>query len=431
MKNNLLAKYLLTIIIVFIFSCKKTTTDNPVITISSPYAGQIFNIGDVMNVKAVITFNTTPQFVKMTLINSNYISVDVTQSLTVTGSPMNINTTYTFNNATLPTGTYYLEITAGNGSNIVNSYQPITLKGIPVKRKAIYMVTGSNNANTKVWKIDSTNTITPVISLTGDFANAAINSTDQCMYTCGIYSGNFNCINLRTNTLSWYEAANNTGFPTFESVYSNNHWNLLAGYYNTITGYNSSQQMTLTSNTLTGTFPHTMYSDANYLFAEQRSYTGSSVNLKLYHIANGIAYQEAVLNEDIVAMFSVSSDSLLVLSNNNGVGHASIYRISSNSFVTAHTLPAEKIFSASQISPILYLIGMQSKIYLLNIGGNAAVNTFANVSAAPAIKYDTLNQQIFVASAMNLNIYNFPADTLVSTFLFSDTLRDISILNNK
>jgi hypothetical protein len=419
------------IAVMMIYSCKKKDTSEPVITFSSPYSGQTFTVGQSIKVTATITFNSSLQFVKMNMVNSNYVAIDITQSLTVTGSPMNINTTYTMTNTSLPSGIYYLQISAYDGTNLAIGYQEIMLNALPLKREAIYVVTGSNSANTKVWKLDSANTISQVIALTGDFSNAAISSADQSLFTTGIYSGNFNCINLNTNTFSWNVPATNNGFPTFERVYSNDSKNFLAKYDNVINGFDNAGNINYTANTASGTYPHTLFSDSQYLYAEQRNISGYGVALNVYYLATGAAFQNIVINQDIVAMFSINSDSLMIFTNNNGIGNVMIYDIPDNRTTVPVTLPSEKIFSVTQISTIYYLIGMQNQVYIFNTRNFGSLNPFATVAAASAMKFDSLNQQIFVANAKNLNVYNFPTDTLYKTFNFTDTLKDISILYNR
>lgn len=435
MNKSMNAKALTKVLFLFSFtliiSCKKNTSTSPVIVISSPYAGQIFNINDTINVKATITYNSSLQYVKLSLINSDYIPVDVTESLTITGSPMNVNTSYIISNTGLSSGAYYIEITAYDATNLVNSFQQININAIPRKRTAVYVITGSNNANTKVWKVDSAGNISSVISLSGDFANAAISSSDQCLYTTGIYSGNFNCINLNTNTISWNVPAINNGFPTFETVFSNNQSNFIAEYNNVIKGYNKVGFNNFTASTISGTYPHTMFTDSKYLYAEQRDLTGQNINLKVYNIANGAALQEFALNQDIVAIFSINQDSLMVFTNHNGIGQAIIYNIRNNYTTIAHSLPAEKIFSAVQFTPENFLLAMQNNIYTFTTHNFGSYNTFATIPAASAMKYDSLNSQLFIINANNLILYNYPSSTPYNTILFADTLKDISILYNK
>ncbi len=419
------------ILLLMNYSCKKKNDPPPVIGVTSPYQGAIYNIGDTVHVIATITDNANIEYVKVTLLNSNYIPVDAAYTINGTGKAADVDMKYPITNINLATDSYFINVQASDGNSTINAFQTIIIHEIPLLREAIYTITGSNAMNTIVWKVDTGNTITQVIALSGDFANAAISSTDQCLYTTGIYTGGFNCVNLPGNSLSWNIAAHNTGLPTYERVYSNNHWNLLADYDGNITGYDRTKTKNFSTTTLTQTYPHIMYSDSRYLYAEQRDYTGTSIHLKVYHIVDGIPYQEIAINEDIVAMFSINKDSVMIFTNHSGTGHAIIYNITNNSITTPNILPIEKIISAAQISPNIFLIAMQNNVYIYNTANFGTVNVFTSIPSSLAMKFDSLNQQLFIANVKTLNVYNYPSNIATSSLLFADTLRDISILYNK
>src|ERR1035438_822920 len=203
LRKRIMVLLAITIAITLIYSCKKQTTSAPVIAITSPYSGQIVEVGQAIKVVATINYSSSLQFVKLSLINTDYIAVDATESIAITASPMNINTTYTITNTNLLSGNYYLQLMAYDGTNLTSGYAEISLHVAPAYTKAIYVITSSNNVNTMVWKVDSANAISPVIALAGNFSNAAVSSADQCLYTTGIYTGNFNCISLNTNAISF------------------------------------------------------------------------------------------------------------------------------------------------------------------------------------------------------------------------------------
>src|ERR1017187_8067021 len=299
MRNGITVLLAITLAVGLIYSCKKQETSAPVIAITSPYSGQIVVIGQAINVNATINYNGSLQYVKLSLINSNYITVDAMASLPVTASPMNIKTTYTITNTNLLSGNYFLQITAFDGTNTANGYAEISLHVVPAYTKAVYVITGSNNVNTMVWKVDSSNAISSVMALAGDFSNAAVSSADQCLYTTGIYTGNFNCINLNTNAINFSVSSFNNGFPTYERVYSNNQKNFIAEYDNVIHGYDKYGNDNYTATTLSGTYPYNMFSDSQYLYAEQRDIAGSGVTLNVYYLANGVAFRNLTINQNI------------------------------------------------------------------------------------------------------------------------------------
>ena len=413
-----------------LFSCKKNTDTDPVVTYTSPYVGQIFNAGDNVNVVAHVAANQNLQFVKLSLLNSNYVAVNNITSFSVSGSSLDINQNITLDNS-LATGTYYITINAYDGTRMTNAYQQIYVHGIPLVRKAIYVVTGSNFQNTKVYKIDTNNVATNIISLNGDFASSAISSKDQCLYTTGIFSGDFNNIDLNAETINWSINNPGTGLPFYENVYYANGLTYLSLFSQTIKGYDKSKNVNFTANTSTNTYPHIVFNNGSYVFAEQRNISSYDVRLKVYYAQSGAGFQEFVINQDVAGMYSYDANDIILFMNNNGNGSVLIYNINNNTTTQPIVLPAGKIYSVLQITPTYYLLAYQNQVYYYSTANVGHTGTYQSIPASQAMQFDSLNNEVFIANATHLDIYDYTSSSLINTITLPDSIKDIRILYNK
>lgn len=427
-------KSLLAILVLFsfglLFSCKKKTETPPEVTFTSPYSQQIFNAGDNVNVVAHVSASQNLQYVRLSLLNSNYVAVNNITSFTVSGSSLDVNSNITIDGS-LPSGTYYVTINANDGTTTTNGYQQIYVHGIPLARKGIYVITGSNFQNTKVYNIDTNNVATNILSLSGDFANSAISSKDQCLYTTGIFSGDFNNIDLNSNVINWSINNPGTGLPFYESVYNANGLTYLSLYNQVIKGYDKSKNVNFTANTSTNTYPHIVFSNGTYVFAEQRNISSYDVRLKVYYASSGAGLQEFAINQDVVGMYSYDANDIILFTNNNGNANVLLYDINANATTQPIVLPAGKIYSVLQIIPTYYLLAYQNQVYYYTTANVGHTGIYQNIPASQAMQFDSLNNEVFIANASHLDIYDYNTSSLINTVTLPDSIKDIRILYNK
>jgi len=416
--------------IALISSCKKKTDTAPVVTFTSPYEQQIFNATDNVNVVAHISANQNLQSVTLSLLNSNYISVDNITSFPVGGVQMDINTNFTLD-GNLADGTYYINVIANDGSLTTNGYQQIYVHAVPLARKGIYVVTENNLVNPSVYKVDSSYLISNIFPLSGDFAASAISSKDQCLYTTGVFSGSFNNLNLNSEVLTWSVNNPGTGLPFFENVYYANGLTYLALYNQAIKGYDKSKNVNFTAATATNTYPHALFSNGTYVFAEQRNISTYDVRLEVYYSGSGAGMQEYQLNQDVVAMYSYDANDILIFTNNNGNGNVLDFNINSNSATQTIVLPAGKIYSVLQITPKYYLLAYQNQVYFYSKASVESTGLYQTVPASSAMQFDSLNNEVFIANGTQMNIYNYTNSSLITTVNLPDTIKDIKVLYNK
>ena len=414
-----------------IFSCKKTDENPPQITISSPSIGSNYLVLDTIHVAAHVSDDKSLNYVKLSLLNADYISVGNVVSFPVTSVSMDIKTDYIIDNPDLPTGDYYITVSANDGRNSTNSYRMIHVSELPKKRKAIYVITGSNNGNTKVFKVDTGNAISPVISLSGDFVSSGINSRDQNLYTVGMFSGDFNSINLNSNAINWQVNNPNDNFPNFQYLYNYGLLTYIADYDRTIKGYDKGNNVSFSTTTAENTYPHILFMSKDYMFAEQRNYSGSDVRIEVYYVATGYPRQEIGINQDVVSMYSIDANHLIVFTNNADNGNILEYDLDANNIYQKHSCPAGKIYSTVQINPDIYLIGHESGILFYNTNSAGSIGNYFPVINSPVMQYDSLNNQLLVANGKQMNVYDYGSSSLINTLTFSDTLKGINILYNK
>ena len=131
MKLGLRSVFLL--FIFFILSCKKDKkdTESPVISFSSPTSGQTYNMFDSVRVTAHVSDNMHLSYINVTLTDGNHNAVQSSYSIPITSTNFIFDIKYILTNYHLPSGIYYIQVTADVCYNTTSSYQSIYITDSP------------------------------------------------------------------------------------------------------------------------------------------------------------------------------------------------------------------------------------------------------------------------------------------------------------
>src|SRR5574337_721734 len=104
--------------LVLFIRCKKDEDAiPPVVTISSPYENQVFDVYDLFSIKANISDDKQLTSINIKLLNEQQSVVQVPVALTVSGKQLTLDRKYELYDVHLPSGYYYLRIEASDGVN--------------------------------------------------------------------------------------------------------------------------------------------------------------------------------------------------------------------------------------------------------------------------------------------------------------------------
>lgn len=413
------------------FSCKKDKDDlSPLIIITTPTTNQQINGFDTIAIKGEILDNNTIKTVSIVLRNSNNINVLPTKNFEPNTPSFSLNTAYIFDDIHMPSGEYHFKISATDGENTTTKFITIFYGEVPKERKGIYFY-DNNGSSTSIYKLLGTNA-TFLKTLPGDFIGGAANSFNQQLLSVGSLSGNLTAVDIIAGDVLWEINNSTSSTPFFMHTFFQNkeiYVSLRNGEIRAYDGNGNPKFLALAQSNFFGEegLVHT-----NLYISEQKAIGNNDRVLVLYWTASGALVQQITLFEDVLGIFSLTNNKLVLLANDNSTGNAKIqiYDIQANAKSTPFSLAAAPIDDVEEIITGVYLIAQNGNLVLVNANSFSTLPYLSNVNATK-IKYDAFANELYVISENLISVYDYASKTLKGSYNHTSSVLDLVFLFNK
>lgn len=405
----------------------------PTISISSPFQNQFFNVFGVIPVKASITDETKISSVSISLVNDQYSPVSPSISVPIQSPSMEINTTYYIDNIHLESGVYYLMVVASDGVNDTRTYQKVSIAAVPKVLKQMFVVSASSYSQTNLSYIDSAFTsILPYHIFSGDYIGSSVSSYYQQAYRCGNYTGNFEGLILEYNSQKFSIASQMSSSPYFTGFYNDDKKNYVTRYDGHIIGYDYMGVSVYNAMASPGFYATALCFNTNYLITAEQDKTSSAKKL-VTHYPTGVAEKQCPITQEVVEFCEMDNDHVFIFGNISGQGVIQLFDRTNNNLWNPYpsSLSGGNILSAVKIDEDTYLIGHSNGTVYKYKYQSSSVTTYLTGYTAKKIKYDGLNNQILIAEANKISVFDYPSATLINSVNSSETVLDIHLLYNR
>ncbi len=423
-------RILISILLLFITSCKKKDNPEPVITITSPISGEVFMPGDTIHIEADISDNNVLSSVTLKLLNAGYSPEDHQESFSINASSYHLSYDYVIENKYLTSGTYYLTLSVNDGDNNKNEYRPIVIHEIPRSRKTIYVFIQSDSNNVKVNTVDSSNQLNHQFDVAGDYSGSEINSRYNVLSMSGKYSGAINQFSLLNNANTFTFPAYNNTLPSYQYLTSAHEYTFVSFYDGRIRAYDFTGHIQFNSQQPVSYQPGTICINDKYVFAEGFYQSAGENRLVVIFYPTGVARQEINAGFDIVSIISRSDNDIILFGNKNGDGKIYLYNVTSNGMNDFHSIFGKTIFSAIAIDSDRYAIATSGGLYSYEVSSNNLIPVDVS-DAIYSLAYDDINGILFVNAGRAVRQYNFPNSGILNTVMSSDSVLDVKVLYSK
>jgi hypothetical protein len=424
--------YLFGVLLILFASCKKEEDGTiPTISIVSPTNGQFFSVGDTIYIQGNVRDDKSLRSISISLNDENNISTGNSIVVSVNSeSNYVLNEKLVLDDEQMNSGVYNLTITVNDGTNSAIKFIELNISEFPRRRNG-FILFSNNGASTNIVKLDSLNNASTLYNSSGDFLYGAVNTINQEVISCGNTSGNLTAYNLETGMTSWNVNNNAAGSAHFTGMAVNkNH--TYVGYYNqNIQSYLKSGIPSFSAQALTSFYAEQMSVHNNdLLITEQKHKTSTEIRLVAYYLASGVEKQNVIINEDVVDLYSVSANELVVFSNNSGNGEIQIFDINQNSIWQPFALSTGLIDDCTEISLGKYLIAQNGNLILVNYSNFTKTTYLAGINA-DKVKYDNLTNQLGVISGTEFSVYDYSSKTKMTSYINSEAISDFDFWYNK
>ncbi|MCB0429157.1 MAG: hypothetical protein H6585_00360 [Flavobacteriales bacterium] len=430
MKKVIRNRLLCALCAVLLFGCAKDKDVNdPVVTWTQPAVASSYDVGDSVEVDAWVEDDVQLTSVRVSIVNPSLVAV-----LPVAVTPVEeykrrgIRMSIPLDDVHLLSGKHFVLIYASDGVNETRSFREIYIHAFPPEREAIYALT-DRNGKPVVVRYDSI--ATEVITGTGDYSTAAINSWDHQLYLCGRATGDLEAYRLSDHQLAWLKSGQtNLPWNTFEGVYVNDRTCYALYRDGRIIGFDLFGNAVFNATVTEGYRPVFLFQHADKLVCVEKENVGGKEKFVLINTVGGVGLQEALLDFAVVRVFTRDSDHLMVFGNRSGQGVIMEYTLSQNGFWEPHTLPAGVLSDAVQVDANTYLVSMADGIRKFTYNPLGLVDYIPGVSVQ-CMAYDSASDEVITGSGQVLGRYAYAGAVPVNQVILSDSIVKLMVLWNK
>ncbi len=421
----------LAIIAFLLFSCSK---DEPVkypqITIISPLENQLFQVFDSIPVEAEITYEKKISQILIRLTDKNFNGILSTINLYPGNANVHVQLNYPVDNLFLDDGEYFLQIRAESNGIYKNKYQKVLIKSVPLKLNEIVVLTQKAGNQIQFSSIDSTQSISELFSINGDFASSEISSANKQIYIAGKNLININAYDLETNKIAWHlEPVPPIPMHSFNCLYYDE--NLYASSsYLSINGYNSNGSVIFNSSVSETSVPSTIFRFNDFLIVDLQNKTGGPTYLATWYTATGYEKQKLFTQFKVIDFQSVDENRILVFANNKiGDGEIWLYDPSANILTLLKSM-SESLISSVKINSSNFLISTADAMFEFIYPQTFMIPVLPGETGL-RLKYDELNTMIYIVGPQTIKKIKYPEMIFQKSFTFPDSILNIHLFYNK
>ena len=421
--------YLLMLLV--LFSCKKEENDDqgPTISISSPTENQSFTALQSFTIQGAVSDDKNISSITISLRNANNIKVLSSISKTPNTPSYQLNETFGLNDLHLPSGTYTLKISASDGFNQTDKYIPLLINEYPKIRNGLFVFSNTGSTNQAV-KLSNTLVASNFSSAFGDFLGGVVNSYYQEVITCPNYTSNLIAQDAVSSLSSWEILNTSSGVPNFTGITINGNELFVAYYNGNIRSYFNGIAPNFNGLSFANSYAKKMHVHDNIIITEQPEISGGKIRLVCYYKVSGVIKDNVELNENVVEMFSFSTNEVVVFTNLGGNGTIKIYYLNTNAITNPFALGAGLITSCTEISRGIYLLAQAGNLIKVNYN-NFTYSTYLSGIGANLVKYDSIANEVVVTNGNVLTSYDYSTKSIKSTYTHSNTILAFDFWYNK
>jgi hypothetical protein len=403
-KNRTVKIELLLCIGLFIFmSCKKDVDeDSPKILLSSPIENANFTVGEFIGITGKVTDNFGIEYVKISLLDANFISVLDGSTFYPNKKEFFINYSFEINNLHLLSGNYYINIRASDGKNDKNVFVKINLFEVPLELKKIFTI-NSNGIDS----ISNSNSF-PVYTFLNDYKNAIVNQYNNQLVFCGEFSGDLIALNGQTTSQDWM--VENEGvfgsayFTILANDVKNNRYTvgLSTGFVNTYNQYGTMvSQFSIHQNFIA----ENIFFAGDKILVQEAPIGSGNKNLSIY-FNGGSLNGSQVINGDILEVSKLDEENYFVFVQETDKLRIYILNISDNTLSFYYdAFPDGEVKDVEVIDDYTFFLSHQDRIYRYTYGGSG-LTIFKEGPNYNLLVFEKVGNVLYSSNGNNIEIFD-------------------------
>jgi len=430
MKSFALVFVLFVVIVMGLISCQKTEKMIEAdIELISPSENSIIYLPDTLQIKLRIEAAGDIESVKISIVNSNYISLFGTNTINSPTAGKEIETTMLlrilqdYNDSP-----YKIRVKVKYPDNEQNTYFNIQLTNKPLAYKGFFLFSRPGIQLTNIVFYDQNLNDTAFTVSSGEYLDSDISSFYEKLFLLTDTPAKLKTFSIVDQLTEW-EAEPVFPNPEFTDIQINED-RIYAGMESgQVVGYSTlNGQQKLITEMLSDSFPEKIFILEEFIIGDFLSRMNGNRTLVTFYKETGAKKHRQPISFPVVSFANtVYPDKVLVIGNENQKGKISLYNVLNNYFENTHQIDTGEIIAVCEINEETILFSIGRSVYLYHYKQSYS-NWLATFDDTPAnIYFEHISQQLIVQFEKRLSILKFPGMDEVTRLNFEKTLKGVQL----
>lgn len=410
------------LLLVAAVSCREKGDDSyPTVKVIQPQGGSTYSFGDTLHFKAVFTDDRQITNAELEIVDMDNKPVMYTVSISPGQNPFTFEGEYYINDPMLTGGPYQLRFRATDGSNVSNSFVPVSI--FETARDFLYplVVTGGGQGNHTIYRLTADSGWVNIGSFDGEYGASAVNSPARQFYYSGTYNSYLQALRLPHGAPLWnVKSMNHQSQRWFEYMSFEYPYLYVAVAEGNVRAINKTGDEIYKTATFKNAFPGCMAVTQNFLLTGFKDDFSNDRFLVANHISGGGFIYSKFMTGVVAGIVATGGDEAIVFSNNDAGGEISFYNGQDNSLALIHPFAEGNFTKVLKMDDNNLIVSATTGLYRYQISNNS-LTTFVSASKAAPFAVDDINRLVYVCNGKTLEVYSFPFTNLIESYSLPDS----------
>jgi hypothetical protein len=364
--------------ILILLSCKEERPGFPQITIFEPANSSSMLVPDTLLIRGEVR-DENLQTVSITLLNADYIPVDVTYNIPVQRPVTSFAAEVPVTRSDIPEGNYFFRIRATNGGEYASAWVPVNIRQQSLERKGFVVASGTGLFK-RIEQVGADGSLRTLYAGPGDYRFSTSLNSVQIGAVVPETTGPVRAFDLNTGMQAWQvDARTSGGAATFISASAADNQVWLGLWDGSLVRYNSAGQQTRTFFLQQGQRAARILATPSQLIVYASTLGGGQQQLLLMDQLAGFLIHEVNISGQVTAMTMAAPQlAAVAILGGDGQTRLGLFNLQTGnlSLLGAAFSGVVSSMAASGGGEIWFTIGNQIRRVLISSGQIATIRSY-------------------------------------------------------
>ncbi len=415
------------VLAVQLVSCNENDdASRPVITLDQPAQSSEYDVPDTVFVKGIAEDDQAIRSLYVTITDQYENEMVQRKTYLPDANRFVFETYFELTDKNLETGFYNVKVTADDGTNSTNQYQPIYIVELPERMTGYFAVTGQLGITSTIYKLDPDFNQDTIVTIPEACLMTALNSNWEQFFFISDEPSVLTSYEISSMEPAW-EVEDSPPRPVISDI--------IGGPDLMFSSENGDISiLDINGNTRIKTVPYqdkkitSLAADDLYIYAAHVSLTGSINELTTYYLITGQVREQKLLSAPVSSIVATGGEAIIFLDSGPDVP-VMLYDPETLEISQLTLIPGEELISAEKISDEEIFLLTENRVITFD---PVSLN-YSSFSPEPyeICRYDPISDDVYLVKDNFVYRYKRSTGDLIRNKQFQDDIIDFQILYNK